>query len=213
MVSLKQMKKSFLALISILFIASTAHPIDFSILAGGTLSKYYSTEQPQELTFSNRTGIFIGAKALFELSSQFRLSTGIILGSRNSGATMNAQSEPSLNAEYKNSLLQFPLLIETDLSKKVPLYFIAGPRLLFLLSHHLTIEPDEKYDLMTKTKKIAFDIEIGIGYNVNISNAPFFIELKYIKGLSSIHNNTDGNYGITMDSIQMNIGYTFYKKK
>lgn len=211
--SLKPMNKTCLSIICLLFISITVFPVDFSVLAGGSLSKYYATEQPQELSFSNRSGIFIGAKAAIDLSGQFRLSAGIILGSRNSGSAINARGESPLNAEYKNSLLQFPLLIETDLSKKSPVYFFAGPRLVFFLMHQLQIEPEDEFDIITKTNKIAFDIEAGIGYRINIGKLPFFIELKYIKGMSSIHNNIDSDYGITMDSIQLNVGYTFLKGK
>jgi|GEM_PF-3829555 len=200
-------------LIAIIFIAivNVHYATQLSIISGGTLSKYYTSKLYPELSFRYTPNLFAGIGIEQYLSESISISSAIILGSRGSNAMIAESEKIYLTGNYRNIILQIPVLLkwQTRIPKKM--YFLLGPRVDFILSHRLKLISDETFQLIDQTNPINLGIEVGIGCPIKINSILLFSEIHYAKGLTSFFQSKNNSFGMTIDSIQIILGVSLQK--
>lgn len=159
------------------------------------------------ITVNPPLGIHLGALYEWELTGKIAFRPKLAFSQQGDredsqvGATFG-----SFALDYKLTYLNVPLQFKFFSQP----YFLAGPQVGYLLSI-------DKGDVDAGDLDSSFDygISLGLGYDME----PFFMELTFYQGLSTLITTPDGGLplggtdDLTNTVVQVSIGYYFTKKK
>ncbi|MFC4634061.1 porin family protein [Dokdonia ponticola] len=159
------------------------------------------------ITVNPPLGIHLGALYEWELSEKIAFRPKVAFSQQ--GDREDSQVGTTFGSfalDYKLTYLNVPLQFKFFSQP----YFLAGPQIGYLLSI-------DKGDVDAGNLDSSFDygVSVGIGYDID----PFFMELTFYQGLSTLITTPDGALplggtdDLTNQVFQVSVGYYFTKKK
>ncbi|MFB0564939.1 MAG: porin family protein [Candidatus Aminicenantaceae bacterium] len=155
---------------------------EFKIIGGINHSKYNSSPNEENITWSNKFG-FLGGIGLergftpnliFEFDFLFFQKGG------------NARFSDS-KMKYSLNVVSIPILVKNKFIYGTSPYILGGVEFSSILSHKSKVEGEEAEDLKDNTKSIDFGFVLGCGFEIELKEFfYFFIEARYHLGQRNI---------------------------
>lgn len=194
------MKKLFtlLAVVALTTVVSFAQT-QFGIKAGFNNSAIGSSESEMNDLISSKTGMQLGAVAMFELSDVVQLRTGASYTQK--GATLDFLGNDVLYAiDYVEVPVDFAFVLGDG-----GFALSAGPYLAFVMSGKIKF--DGESEDIEDLSSMDFGLNFGASYLIN---EQILIDARYGMGLMNMNSDTDANDETILNgALQFSVGYVF----
>ncbi len=197
------MKKAFvmvLLLVAFLGMASSASAqAAFGVRVGANFANLSFDPDDEEDT-STRTGLNVGAFAIFPINPRFAFQPEVLYSQQGSKAT-----EDWIEATLKLDYVNVPLLAKINLSSgQNPVSLLVGPQIGFRTGAKVEVE-DEELDLEEITESTDWGLVVGM--SATMGN--FVVDGRYTWGLSNINADPEDTQKVKHRVFTISVGVMF----
>jgi len=203
------MKKQILSVLFILLLVQTVQTKEIKAMAGMNLGKYLFSGPIESLNLRQKIGFDFGFGWVFDLNLNLKLEINAFYSQKGAKASIPYTPEKTVSGYYKNSAINFPVLLKYQFKDKASPYIALGPEFVFVTAHHLVFpESGDDLDLIDNTKKLMLALDALLGYEWPLGKWGVSAEVRYSRRLGNFLIDPEARVG--SESITFLIGGIYY---